>query len=62
MLKDLREKARLTQAELAEKLKTKQSTISNWETGVAKPSVLTVIRLAEILDASIEEVVSCFES
>lgn len=60
MLEELRRKARLTQTELAQKLKVKQNTISNWENGKAKPDIPTVAKLAEIFETSVDEVIACF--
>jgi DNA-binding transcriptional regulator YiaG len=40
-VKALREHMRLTQAELARELGTRQQTISEWETGVYKPRGLS---------------------
>jgi DNA-binding helix-turn-helix protein len=40
MLKDLRKRAGLTQAELAIKLGIKQGSISNWENGTSNPDNL----------------------
>lgn len=60
MFKELRKKKGFTQVELAEKLDVLQSTISNWETGTSKPDILTVAKIAEIFDCSVEEVVKCF--
>lgn len=44
---------RLTQAQLAKKLKTKQSAISRVESGQITPSLSFLKRLASVLDASL---------
>ena len=44
---------RLTQAQLAKKLKTKQSVISRVESGLTTPSLSFLKRLAEVLDTSL---------
>ncbi len=44
---------RLTQAQLAKKLKTKQSVISRVESGQTTPSLSFLKRLAEVLDTSL---------
>lgn len=44
---------RLTQAQLAKKLKTKQSAISRVESGESTPSLSFLKRLAEVLDTSL---------
>ena len=47
MLIAARTRANLTQAELAEKMGTSQSTIARLESGAAKPSLSTLRRLAQ---------------
>src|SRR5262249_27615653 len=47
MLIEARTKARLSQAELAAKMGTSQSTIARLESGTAKPSLSTLERFAE---------------
>lgn len=47
MLIDARIKARLSQAELAERMGTSQSTIARLESGAAKPSLSTLERFAK---------------
>lgn len=44
---------RLTQAQLAKKLKTKQSVISRVESGQSTPSLSFLKRLASVLDTSL---------
>ena len=44
---------RLTQAQLAKKLKTKQSVISRVESGQTSPSLSFLKRLASVLDTSL---------
>ena len=41
-LKKLRKSAKLTQAELADKIKVGQRTVSTWETGAAEPDMKTL--------------------
>lgn len=60
MLKDLRKRAGLTQAELAIKLGIKQGSISNWENGTSKPDIPMAVKLAEFLKVNVDEVVACF--
>lgn len=48
-----RVKKRLTQAQLAKKLKTKQSAISRVESGEITPSLSFLKRLAGVLDTSL---------
>lgn len=53
-LKEIRIKRGLTQKDLSEKLKIKQNTISGYEIGVANPSIENLIKIADILDVSID--------
>lgn len=55
MLKKQREKRGITQAELAKKLGVTQEAVTKWETGRNKPRASTLIKLAEILDCSVDE-------
>ena len=50
-----RKRAGLTQKELAEKLGVDQSAVSFWETGKRAPRGAKLIRLANVLDCSIDE-------
>ena len=52
-LKEFRLSKGITQEELAEKLSVGQNTISQWETGERIPRVPTVLKLAEVLDCSV---------
>jgi transcriptional regulator with XRE-family HTH domain len=47
MLIDARTRAKLSQAQLAKKMRTSQSTIARLESGSAKPSLATLERFAE---------------
>ena len=44
LIREARRRAALTQAELAQRLATSQSTVARWETGRQAPSFDTVIR------------------
>ena len=50
----LREEAKLTQKELAEKTGIYQADISKIERGIGNPSLLTLKRLADGLDVDLE--------
>jgi transcriptional regulator with XRE-family HTH domain len=52
-IQNLRRKANMTQQELANKLATAGSTISNWETGRRLPSIVDLTRMAEIFNVSL---------
>ena len=54
-LKILREKANLTQQQLADKLKIDRSSIAKWETGYCFPRTSMLPQLAKILGCSVDE-------
>ena len=51
----VRKQAGLTQKELAEKMGVDQSAVSFWETGKRFPRGAKLLRLAEVLNCSIDE-------
>lgn len=53
--KELRERAGLTQIQLAAALNVSQSTVSQWETGAALPTTDKLPKLAEILGCRIDD-------
>ena len=56
-IKELREKARFTQAELAEYLGVKRVTVAQWERGENKPRVDTLIKLSKLFKVTTDDVV-----
>ena len=50
-----RKRAGLTQAGLAEKLNYSDKAVSKWERGESMPDVLTMVQLAELFGASLDE-------
>lgn len=54
-IKEFRKELQLSQSELAEKIETTQRNISNWESGDFEPDCETILRLAEVLDVTIDE-------
>ena len=56
-LYELRRKKNFTQEELASALDVTRQTISNWETGTAKPKIDKAIDLAKIYGISLDELV-----
>ena len=54
-IKTFRERAGLTQFQLAEMLGVKRSTVAMWEAGTNMPKANKLLALAKILDCSIEE-------
>lgn len=51
----LRTKRNITQDELAEKLFVSRQTISNYETGRSRPDIDTLIRISEILETEVQD-------
>ncbi len=58
VIKELREKLNLTQAELANKLNVSDKTISKWETGKGYPDISLLEPLANVFGISITELIS----
>lgn len=58
IIRDLREKRGLTQAELAERLKVSDKTISKWETGKGYPDISLLEPIARVFGVSITELIS----
>ena len=56
-LKLLRKQSGIGQAKLADMLSISPKTISHWETGYTEPSVAELIKLADIYDVTIDELV-----
>ena len=54
-LKRLRENAEITQIELAEKINVSQSAIALFEAGTKIPSVAIVIRIADVFECTVDE-------
>lgn len=54
-LKNLRGQKGLTQEALAEKLDTHRTTVAKWETGRSRPRAKMLLRLAEVLDCTVDE-------
>lgn len=57
-IKELREKKRLTQKELAEKICVSDKTISKWETGKGLPDIGIMEELAKALGVSVAELLT----
>ncbi len=56
-IKFYRKQMKMTQEELAEKLCGKKSLISNYENGYSTPDILTLCKLADIFDITLDELV-----
>ena len=53
-LKELREKAGLTQADLADRLFITAQSVSKWENGLSEPNIDTLCKLADMFEVSID--------
>ena len=58
VIKELREKNKLTQLELADKLNVSDKTISKWETGKGYPDITLLEPIAEAFGVSVTELIS----
>lgn len=56
-LKRARKAAGLSQADLAEKVGCHQKDISRWESGLHEPGALTLKKMAQALDCSMDDLV-----
>jgi len=56
-LQQLRKERKLTQLQLAELLEIQPRLISRWETGETKPQFDHMVRLAEVLEVSLDQLV-----
>ena len=54
MLKEKRNEYELTQEQLSEKIFVSRKTISNWETGKTTPDIDSLIRLADLFNLSLD--------
>lgn len=52
-----RNKAGLTQQELADRMQVTKSTVSNWENGYSNPNLEKAIRLSDILNCDVKELI-----
>ncbi len=57
-LVELRTKAHFTQLELAEKINYTDKAVSKWERGEAIPDLRVIVKLAEIYNISVDDIVS----
>ena len=56
-LRAARQRAGMTQAQLAEAIGCKQKDVSRWEAGQIEPGVLTVKKMAQALGCSMDDLV-----
>ncbi len=57
-IKEMRRQKNLTQREVAEKLNISEKTVSKWETGNGMPDLSLMLPLCELLDISVNELLS----
>lgn len=55
-LKRLRKEKHMSQSQLAELVDMSQATIASWETGTRKPDTSMILRLAELLGVTTDEI------
>lgn len=55
MIKHFREKAQLTQMELAQKIGVSQKAVAKWEVGKSFPKAANLLKLSSALDCSVDE-------
>ena len=56
-LKDARQKAGMTQDQVAEKIMVSRVTISHWENGKSLPDIVSLIGLSDLYSISLDELV-----
>ena len=56
-LKELRKKVNFTQVEIAEKLGISQPAYASWERGVKKPTQENLVKIAQVLNVSVDYLV-----
>lgn len=56
-IKDLRNRMKMTQDELAEKLFVTRQTVSNYETGKSKPDVDMLVKISEVLNTDVQQLI-----
>ena len=60
-LKNLRTTSKLSQKEFAEKMKTTQQRVSEWECNKVEPSLYNLIRILKIFSVTFEELTEGIE-
>lgn len=54
-IKEFRKRLNLSQSDIAKIMEVKQNTFSQWESGERTPNLMKAIRLAEVLETTVEE-------
>lgn len=57
-LRDLRKRAGMKPSDLASKMAVDTTTITRWETGMRKPDINSLVKLSQILDCSIDDLLN----
>ena len=57
-VKQLREEKGMTQQTLSERLYVTRQAVSKWERGTRYPDVLTVKKIAQVLEVSVDDLLS----
>ena len=60
-LKELRKKNGMTQEKLAKMIEVSSGTVAMWETGKRKPNIITLKKLAHILECTTDELLESIE-
>lgn len=55
IIKQLREKNKMTQGDLATRMKITRTSVTKWETGKANPTANRLIALSKIFNCSIDD-------
>lgn len=53
-IKEFRKKKKISQSDIADIMKVKQNTISQWENENRTPNIRQILKLAEILETTVE--------
>lgn len=61
-LKTLRKQVKLTQTQIAEKLDISQQAYASWERGVKKPTQENLVKIAQVLDVTVDYLVGNSDS
>lgn len=58
-LKEARANAGLTQEQVAERIIVSRQTISNWERGKSLPDIVSIMKLSDLYQISLDELGNC---
>lgn len=54
-LREMRQRAGLTQTELAKRMGVRANTVNQWESGIRHPDVMLAPKLADVLGCTLDE-------